>query len=209
MDLMAVIDEQASDEAGGGEATRERIVQAARELIVERAYAGLSTAEVMQRAGVSRGGLYHHFAGKEQLIAAVLEAVEQDFVARLAAVVADAPDPMAALRLGAQWYLDECVRSRELQRVGLVEGRKALGWEAWREVIDPYGVSMLAATLRAAMEEGRLVEAAPKQLAYLLLAALHEAAALILAAEDRRAERERVGVAIAALLDGLAVKREL
>lgn len=201
----------AEADSGGraGESTRRRIVQAARELIVERGYAELSTAEVLERAGVSRGGLYHHFAGKQELIAAVLEAVEQDFVVRLAGVVVDAPDPLSALRLGAQWYLDECVNSREMQRVGLVEGRKALGWEAWRKTIDPYGVSMLAATLEAAMEEGRLVRAAPRQLAYLLVAALHEAAALILAAEDREAERVRAGETIEALIGGLAAAREL
>lgn len=182
-------------------------MQAARELVVERGYSELSTAEVLARAGVSRGGLYHHFAGKDELIAAVLEAVEQDFVVRLAdAVLAEAPDAFTALEVGAQWYLDECLGSRELQRVGLVEGRKALGWEAWRKTIDPYGVSMLAATLEAAMEEGRLVKAAPRQLAYLLVAALHEAAALVLAAEDEEAERARAGEAIQALLEGLATK---
>ncbi len=194
-----------ADRPDAGEATRARIVQAARELVVERGYAGLSTSEVLRRAQVSRGGLYHHFAGKDELIAAVLAAVERDFMERLAQVVISAPDPSAALEMGTQWYLDECVRSQELQRVALVEGRKALGWEAWREVVDPFGISMLVATLEAAMDEGRLVRAAPRELAYLLLAALHEAAALILAAEDMHGERERVGGVIAALLDGLTV----
>jgi AcrR family transcriptional regulator len=92
-----------------GEATRERIVQAARELVVERGYADVSTSEVLKRAGVSRGGLYHHFAGKEQLMAAVLDALERDFVERLGAAVAVAPDPFSALRDGVQWYLDECM----------------------------------------------------------------------------------------------------
>lgn len=204
---MAVADGDAGA-ARAGESTRQRIVRAARDLIVERGYSELSTAEVLERAGVSRGGLYHHFAGKDELIAAVLEAVEQDFVVRLAdAVLAEAPDAFTALEVGAQWYLDECLGSREMQRVGLVEGRKALGWEVWRKTIDPYGVSMLAATLEAAMEEGRLVRAAPRQLAYLLVAALHEAAALVLAAKDKEAERARAGEAIQALLEGLAVTR--
>jgi AcrR family transcriptional regulator len=188
------------------EATRRRIVQVARELVAEEGYARLSTTEVMRRAGVSRGGLYHHFAGKADLLAAVLEALELDVVEQLAVVVADAPDQFAALDTGIQWYLDECLRSTELQRVGLVEGRKALGWEAWREVIAPHGLSMLSAALAAAIDEGKMQRVDPDTLAHLILAALHEATALILSAADRAAERQRAGQAMAKLLDGLRVR---
>ncbi len=189
-----------------GEATRRRIVQAARELVVERGYGDVSTSEVLDRAGVSRGGLYHHFAGKDQLMAAVLESLEQDFVERLAGAVADARDPFAALRDGAQWYLDECIRSKELQRVGLLEGRKALGWELWRETVSPYGLQMLGQTLAAAMQQRQIEPADPTALAHLILAALHEASAMILSAPDRSGERGRTGKAVANLIDGLRVR---
>jgi AcrR family transcriptional regulator len=190
------------------EGTRERIVQVARELVIERGYAGLSTAEVLRRAGVSRGGLYHHFSGKAELLAAILEALELDVVAQLAEVVADAPDQLTALQTGIQWYLDECIRSTELQRIGLVEGRKALGWEAWREVISPHGLSMLSAALAAAMHDGEIATADPDVLAHLILAALHESTALILSAADQSAERQRAGLAMAVLIDGLRSRRE-
>ena len=186
-----------------GAATRRRIVRVAGELVVERGYAGLSTAEVLRRAGVSRGGLYHHFSGKAELLAAVLEALELEVVARLAEVVADAPDQFTALQTGVSWYLDECIRSVELQRIGLVEGRKALGWEAWQEVIAPHGLTLLSAALAAAMREGSMRTADPDALAHLLTAALHEASALILSAGDRAAERERAGHAMEQLIDGL------
>jgi AcrR family transcriptional regulator len=189
-----------------GEATRGRIVQAARELIIEHGYAGVSTAEILDRAGVSRGGLYHHFHSKDQLMAAVLEAVERDFMVRLAAAVAEEPDQFSALRTGAQWYLDECMRSEELQRVALLEGRKALGWELWRETVAPYGLSMLAEALGAAMEAGQIEPTDPTALAHLILAALHEASAIIDSASDPREERERAGGAIANLIDGLRTR---
>ncbi len=188
-------------------ATRARIVAVARELVAEHGYAALSTTEVMRRAGVSRGGLYHHFAGKAELLAAVLEALELDVVAQLAAVVADAPDWFTALETGIHWYLDECMRSTELQRAGLVEGRKALGWEAWREVVAPHGLSLLSGGLAAAMDEDAMRRADPDALAHLVLAALHEATALILSAEDRAAARERAGQALGVLVDGLRVRQ--
>jgi AcrR family transcriptional regulator len=188
--------------------TRQRIVEVARELVAERGYAGLSTAEVLRRAGVSRGGLYHHFSGKAELLAAVVEALELDIVAQLAEVVADAPDQVTALHTGIQWYLDECMRSTELQRIGLVEGRKALGWEAWRAVVAPHGLSMLSAALAAAMQGGEIQAVDPDVLAHLILAALHEASALIVSSADQRAERHRTGLAMAMLIDGLRMRRE-
>lgn len=185
------------------EATREKIVQAARELVVEHGYSGVSTGQILRRANVSRGGLYHHFAGKQELMAAVLEAVEVDFTERMTAALGDAPDPFAALEQGVQWYLDECLRSQELQRIGLYEGRQALGWMAWRETIAPYGLSILTAGLDAAMEAGQLEQADPSALAHMILALLHESVTMILNSEDRTAERERVGPAVATVIGGL------
>jgi AcrR family transcriptional regulator len=188
------------------DSTRARIVQAARELVLEKGYDSVSTGEVLLRANVSRGGMYHHFDGKDQLMAAVLEAVERDLIGRLQAGVADQPDPFSVLSSGAQWFLDECVRSTELQRIGLHEGRGALGWEAWRETVAPYGLTLLANVLAAASEAGQIRAADSTVLAHLILAALHEASAIILSAEDRDGERARVGDAIAILIDGLRVE---
>ena len=74
---------QASRNQERSDATRGKIVQAARELVIEHGYEGVSTAEVMQRAGVSRGGLYHHFDGRTELMAAVLAAMEEQAIERL------------------------------------------------------------------------------------------------------------------------------
>lgn len=189
-----------------GDATRERIVQAARELVVEHGYAGVNTTDVLDRAGVSRGGLYHHFDGKDQLMAAVVQAVERDFMVQLAAAVAEQPDPFSALSNGAQWYLDECMRSTELQRVALLEGRAALGWSLWRETVSPYGLSMLGEALAAAMREGQIEPADPTALAHMILAALHEASAIISSAADPDDAREAVGGAVAILINGLRVR---
>jgi hypothetical protein len=136
-------------------------------------------------------------------MAAVLQAVESDFTQRLTAAVADAADPFTALETGVQWYLDECFHSKELQRVGLYEGRKALGWEAWRETIAPYGLQMLAAGLGAAIEAGQLEHADPLALAHMILALLHEAVMMNLTAPDPLAERARTGQAVATIIAGL------
>ena len=55
-----------------GQATRERIVAAAAQLMFERGVAGTSTDEVQAAAGVSASQVYHYFADKRALVSAVI-----------------------------------------------------------------------------------------------------------------------------------------
>jgi len=58
-------------------ASRERILDAAVEVLVESGYSGASTLEIQRRADVSRGRLTHHFPSREiLLVAAVSHLVE-------------------------------------------------------------------------------------------------------------------------------------
>ncbi|NNL65707.1 MAG: TetR/AcrR family transcriptional regulator [Myxococcales bacterium] len=54
-------------------ATRESILDAALECLVERGYARTATADVAERAGVSRGAQLHHFPTRAGLLAATVE----------------------------------------------------------------------------------------------------------------------------------------
>jgi AcrR family transcriptional regulator len=55
------------------ETTRGRLLDAATELLREKGLGGFRTADVVERAGVSKGALLHHFPAKDQLIVAVFE----------------------------------------------------------------------------------------------------------------------------------------
>jgi len=57
-----------------GRATRERIVQAAAELIAEKGVAGMSLDDVRSRTGASRSQLYHYFEDRDDLVRAVVDA---------------------------------------------------------------------------------------------------------------------------------------
>jgi AcrR family transcriptional regulator len=53
--------------------TRHRILHAARELFVERGYAGTSVRDIAEHLGMTKGALYYHFSSKEDLLYALLE----------------------------------------------------------------------------------------------------------------------------------------
>lgn len=55
------------------EETREKLLDAAIQVLVRRGYAGFRVAEVADVAGISRGGQLHHFRTKDALVAAALE----------------------------------------------------------------------------------------------------------------------------------------
>jgi TetR/AcrR family transcriptional repressor of nem operon len=55
-----------------GQATRDRILQTATELIAQRGVAGTSTEDVRKAAGISGSQLYHYFDSKQALIRAVI-----------------------------------------------------------------------------------------------------------------------------------------
>mgnify|MGYP001271787947 CR=1 FL=1 len=52
-----------------GELTRQRIVAAAAPIFNERGFAGCSMQDVLEATGLKKGGLYRHFASKEELAA--------------------------------------------------------------------------------------------------------------------------------------------
>ncbi|MGH9885471.1 MAG: TetR/AcrR family transcriptional regulator, partial [bacterium] len=56
-----------------GEESRERILEAAREIAGERGYDGTSIALVSERSGLPASSIYWHFEDKDHLLAAVIE----------------------------------------------------------------------------------------------------------------------------------------
>lgn len=57
------------------DATRQHILEVCAEEMVAKGYKGTSLAEIIEKAGVSKGGLYHHFANKQELGYAVFEEI--------------------------------------------------------------------------------------------------------------------------------------
>jgi AcrR family transcriptional regulator len=186
------------------EATRAALLDAARELFAKRGYAAVGTEEIVRRARVTRGALYHHFADKKDLFRGVHEQMEAGLTEAIAAqlAAADASDPLAALATGVRSFLDACT-DPALARIVLLEAPSVLGWAEWREIDERYGLGLVMGGLQAAMDAGALREQPVKPLAHLVLGALGEAAMVIANAEDPQAARAEVEPPLLALLEGL------
>jgi AcrR family transcriptional regulator len=192
-------------QAERSEATRKALVDVGRKLFAKRGYADVGTEEIVRRAGVTRGALYHHFSGKEELFRAVYEQVERELAERIAAGALADPDPVHALRAGAATFLDACL-DPEVQRISLLDAPAVLGWETWREIGDRYGLGLIQGGVQAAMDAGAIARQPVLPLAHVLLGALHEAAMLVARADDVRATRRQTGEVLDRLLRGLLVE---
>lgn len=187
---------------GQSEATRAALIAVARSLFAERGYAATPTEEVVRRAGVTRGALYHHFRDKEDLFEAVYEQVEEEVTRRVMIASASADDLWRGLHAGAQTFLDECLRP-DVQQIVLLDAPAVLGWQRWKEIEARYGLGLLRSALAAAMEAGLIQRQPVDPLAHMLLGALTEAAMMVGRAEDVNAARKEVGDSVARLLDSI------
>ncbi len=189
------------------EATRRALLDSARALFAQRGYADIATEEIVRQARVTRGALYHHFRGKEDLFRAVFEEIISELGERAAQGAMTAQDPWEQMRMGAHTFLDACL-DPAVQRIALLDGPAVLGWETSRELDKQAGLGIAEAVIGAAMEAGAIERGPVQPLAHLLLAALHEGAMLIAGAQDVGAARAEVGASIDLLLTGLRRRGE-
>jgi AcrR family transcriptional regulator len=128
-----------------GQATRDRIVQAAREILIEQGHSGASTRAVADRAGVRLSLVHYHFGGRPGLLAEVLERENEQLLVRQRELF-DAPGPLAEKWRTACDLLDDDIRSGyvrlqfELWGAGLADEDLAAGWRSalkgWRGLLE-------------------------------------------------------------------------
>ena len=205
-------DERATSETGGrpnlqaqrSQITRAALLGTARELFAERGYAAVGTEEIVREAGVTRGALYHHFDGKLELFAAVYEQVEEALMARImAAVSAQASDPLDALRAGALAFLEASETDPAVRQIALVDAPSVLGWDRWREIGMRYALGLVQATIEEAIDAGLLPPQPAAPLAHLLLGAIDEGALLIARSDDGGETRRQVAASLQRMLGAL------
>ena len=193
---------QDPEQAEQADETRTALGAAARQLFTERGYAATSTTEIVERAGVTRGALYHHFAAKEDLFRAVFEQLEDEVTKHVAKEALTSADPLEQLRRGTRAYLDACI-DPAVQRVVLLEGPSVLGWQTWQEIEQRYGYGLVVAGVEAAIGAGLIAAQPVEPLAHVLFGALTEAGMVVARADNPGVARADMEAAMDRLLDGL------
>ena len=179
-------------------ATRAALMAAGRELFTAKGFAGAGREEIVERAGVTRGAMYHHFASKEDLFRAVYEECEEEVMAQVVAAAGGARDVKEMLRLGSLAYL-RVAATEEVRRICLLDAPAVLAPDVRRELAERFGLSVIRQTLLECMDAGQIRRQPVEVLAHVYLAMLLECATLV--AEGR--DHDEVGAVLDSLLDSL------
>ena len=189
------------------DATRKALLEAGRALFAERGYRHTSTQEVVTRAGMTRGALYHHFRDKADLFAAVFEEVSEQCIRRVskAAMEAGPPGSWENFAAGCQEFLDACL-DPSIRQIVLLDAPSALGWDRWRELDCKYGFAVVKKALEASMGAGLIDRQPVDPLARMLVGGLNEAALAMARADNPEGARAETGKVIDRLLSGLRAR---
>ena len=125
------------------DATRRRILIAARKVFIKKGYSKATIEDIIAAARVSRATLYLHFDSKLDLLhaaAAKMAAESNDAARRLAVVLVDGD--RAELRAWVEWALKYYVRNRPMalaaQEAELTEDKPPEGLRAYLECVEPW-----------------------------------------------------------------------
>ncbi len=163
-----------------GAGTRERIIDAARAVMLNKGLVRTTTKEIARAAGLSEGTLYNHFANKEELFLCTLNELPSGFVSLMRGLQERAgTEPVQsvleqvarsafefygeAIPMGASFFADPELLARHR---GLLQQQGA-GPQRANEAVAAY--------LRTEQGIGRVRgDADPDAVAYMLLGALYQ-----------------------------------
>ena len=185
--------------------TRAELLKVARKLFAQRGYYATGTEDIVGRANLTRGALYHHFADKEELFRAVVEETIEEAVGSLGA------HPARLQGSGDQWdsdiagmeaYLEACLEPSR-SRILLVDAPAVLGMHAAVEISERAHGSVWNEKLKTAMREGVIDTLPVPVLGHLLAAIVEEAGIYVIQADDPVAARRDVTKVLRRVYQGL------
>lgn len=171
--------------------TRGRLLAAARELFAAKGYAATGREEVAERAGVTRGALYHYFDSKADLFAAVVGGLDEELARRVLAATGGEAEPVDIIRAGAVAYIEACATG-DVARI-MVDAQSVLGAAEYRRLSSQSCLALLEDGLERAASDGVSPPGDPAVAAAMLLGALNEAAILVAGSAHPRVAEAVIG----------------
>ncbi len=153
-----------------GEATRQRLLDAAETEFGVHGFHAASIAGITQRAGVAQGTFYLYFPSKEDVIRELVRHMGHELRLALATATTGATDRLAVERLGFEAFARFSLRHRNLYRI-VMESQfvdEAIYRGYYEALAEGY-----AAGLRRAIERGEVRDVDPEAAAWALMGVAH------------------------------------
>ncbi|WP_369784953.1 TetR/AcrR family transcriptional regulator [Saccharomonospora xinjiangensis] len=184
------------------EATRELLIGIARERFVQQGYSATAIDDIVRRAGIAKGALYHHFSGKDALFKAVYDVVLGETAEAVMTAALAEQDPWAAVRAGLSAFLDACLQPA-FRRIVIIDSVGVQAADSWEGGLEGVELPMLRIVLTPLVESAALPGVALDPLAHVALGGLYGAALYIARAADPQAARTEAEVVLDTVLRGV------
>ena len=133
--------------SGSAASPRDQVLNAAAELFVTRGFAATSTREIAEKVGIRQASLYYHFAGKDEILAELLQRSVRPTVDKVEKIEALVPPQTHATALYLLALIDIRTLTEAPHNVGILYGQSdvtsskvyAEFRDARQELIDAYG----------------------------------------------------------------------
>lgn len=183
-------------------ATRELLVATARDVFTERGYVATSIDDIVQRAGVAKGSLYHHFESKEAIFRTVYDVIQAEVVEGVMAAALAAREPWAAVRAGLAAFLDACLEP-SFRRIVVLDSISVLQHQALEGGHEPGELPMLRTVITPLVAAEFLPGVGTEPLAHVALGGLYGAALYIARAGQPEVARREIDAVLDLIVDGL------
>jgi TetR/AcrR family transcriptional regulator len=155
--------------------TKQRLLAAGLELFTGKGFAGASTREIVERAGVTKPVLYYHFSSKEDLYRVLIEEDFARFNRALEEIAAGPGTPPEKLTRVADYNFEHCRKHPEEVKLTLMAFYRGDTFAPEVDIVSPArsSIEIIAGIFREGISAGTFRKADPMKLSLFLLSALH------------------------------------
>jgi AcrR family transcriptional regulator len=185
-----------------GQKTYAELVAIARKVFSKRGYSDTAIEEIVRKAGVTRGALYHHFEGKKGLFLAVFKDAQTDIANRIIQVDRSVRSIWERFILCTYTFFEAC-SDPELQRIVLIDAPAILGWDVWRKIDEEKTHDVLRSHLKELLDRGIIKPLPIEPLTHLISGAANEAVLWIAGSDDPKRAFDEAWSTMKAFLNSL------
>ena len=192
------------------QATREAILKVARAVFTERGYDDAANDEIAERAGVTRGALYHHFRDKKDVFALCYEILQREVQQKVLAAVSAEADTWKRLVRACEAYLEASL-DPAVQRIVLLDAPRVFSRPTLTQLqavtgSGLVGPGLMRMFLQDLMDKGVLVRQNAWSFSVLVGGALEAAALEIASSPDKDLWRRELEASLLVLLERMKIR---
>lgn len=195
-----------------GNSLKDRIVKAARKVLLSEGYRNFSLRKIAREIDVSATSIYLHFENKDDLVHTLMEEAIERLNTELQKAADQGNSPIEKLEALAYQYVQFAQKyPREYQVIYLTSSEEMTRYPKEKFRKARKGYEIVIDVLEQGVEEGLIVEEKPRLAAYTFWAQLHGVMSVVLSKrlDTRIDQQEFIDEAIEHIIDGYQVRTAL